>query len=433
MRTYRVSLLMAGCLLFAQVLLADDPNMAPGSSTQPADCQKQLEHILRDFREPLKMYGYLEPVGQTWIEADGQIHGAKPDERGPIGGGAGYTRIVEKGDYTIENIDERLRVMKNHLRSKSSGVLYTVSALDELLEALKQAKAGQTIFINGDAEIDCSSLVHIDQLTLEIPEGVTLASNRGRNGSRGAIICSDVLKTRPLIKVLGPNVRITGLRIYGPDRKNRLYHYKRAYSEGRGQGYYYQFPISSGIVTAFPNLEVDNCELAGWSVEAIGLGKGTGHHVHHNYIHHNQYNGLGYGICLGTAEALVDYNLFDANRHSIAGSGTSPSGYEACHNVELGEAAGHCFDMHGGSDRKDGTDTAGSWVKIHHNTFRVKNEPWRSAIAYATPIIIRGTPEKDCLIEYNWFCNHKRSGGLDKVAVRCGGNTVIRNNKYKEE
>ena len=95
--------------------------------------------------------------------------------------------------------------------------------------------------------------------------------------------------------------------------------------------------------------------------------------MQHCFIHHNQYQGLGYGVCLDEAETLIEGNLFDANRHSIAGTGRSGSGYEARHNVEMGRSLGHCFDMHGGRDRQDGTDVAGGWMHIHHNTFRVPN------------------------------------------------------------
>ena len=46
--------------------------------------------------------------------------------------------------------------------------------------------------------------------------GVTLASNRGCKGSEGAVIYSEAFQTRPLIRALGPDVRITGLRLRGP-------------------------------------------------------------------------------------------------------------------------------------------------------------------------------------------------------------------------
>ena len=58
----------------------------------------------------------------TWLEIDNTVYGARPDGRGPIGGGTGYTSITTKGDHTVKD-------------------------LDALLDALSKAKAGQTIFI----------------------------------------------------------------------------------------------------------------------------------------------------------------------------------------------------------------------------------------------------------------------------------------------
>ncbi len=87
---------------------------------------------------------------------------------------------------------------------------------------------------------------------------------------------------------------------------------------------------------------------------------GDGHLVQHC---------LGYGVCLDEAETLIEGNLFDANRHSIAGTGRSGSGYEARNNVEMGRSLSHCFDMHGGRDRNDGTDVAGGWMHVHHNAW----------------------------------------------------------------
>ena len=33
------------------------------------------------------------------------IYGAKPDARGPIGGGEGYTKRVTGGDYTVQDLE----------------------------------------------------------------------------------------------------------------------------------------------------------------------------------------------------------------------------------------------------------------------------------------------------------------------------------------
>ncbi len=315
-------------------------------------------------------------LGRTWVEIGGEVYGARPDEVGPIGGGAGYQRVITKGDYRV-------------------------STVDELIDALKKAQAGQVVFVAGDADIDCTTLVFAESLVLGIPEGVTLASDRGHNGSPGAILYSDSFATNPLIRALGPKVRLSGLRIRGPDPKPRLDHHRRSFNPARGDSkvqhaYYYRFPISSGIEATQPGLEVDNCELSGWSHAAIHLVSGTDHHIHHSYIHHNQYNGLGYGVAHGYGKesvSLIEYNLFDYNRHSIAGTGKPGNAYEARNNVEIAHSLSHCFDMHGGSDRQDGTEIAGDWVKVHHNTFRPDCQA----------VVIRGVPQQSVEIHHNWF------------------------------
>ena len=327
----------------------------------------------------------------TSVTLDGKTCGAQADDAGPIGGGHGYTRIVAKGDLVAKS-------------------------LDELLEALGKAKAGQVVFIPGDVVIDCTARVYIEELVIEVPAGVTLAGNRGQDRSEGALICSDALKTPTLIRVTGPDARVTGLRIRGPNPKRYLDHHHRSFAEGRGHEYYYKLPTSNGITNEHPGLEVDNCDISGFSHAGVYLVKGDRQHVHHNFIHHCQYNGLGYGVCHDTASSLIERNLFDFNRHSIAGTGRPGCGYEARHNVELGTSLSHCFDMHGGRDRKDGTDIAGTTIIIHHNTFRAPN----------TPIVIRGVPQDACRVSHNWFPRHANA----QQAVRATRNTHVENNAY---
>jgi len=327
----------------------------------------------------------------TSITLDGKSYGAQADEVGPIGGGKGYTRIVTNGDFVVES-------------------------LEEMLEALGKAKAGQVVFIPGETVIDCTTLVYIDQLVIEIPGGVTLAGNRGQEGSKGGLICSDALKTSPLIRIMGPDARIAGLRLQGPNPKRYLDHHRRSFAEKRGSEYYYKFPTSDGIRTEHPGLQVDNCDISAFSHAGVYLVKGDRHHIHHNSIHHCQYNGLGYGVSHGHSISLIEYNLFDFNRHSIAGAGWPGSGYEARHNVELGTSLSHCFDMHGGRDRKDGTDIAGTRILIHHNTFRALNKA----------VVIRGIPEDVCKVYGNWFPRHAEAAD----AVRASKKTYVQNNAY---
>jgi hypothetical protein len=327
----------------------------------------------------------------TFVEINGEKYGAQADDLGPIGGGKGYKRIISKGDFTATN-------------------------LDELLDALSKVKAGQVVFIPRETEIDCTARVYIEELVLQVPAGVTLAGNRGENGSQGALLYSDALKTPVLIRATGPDVRITGLRIRGPNPKRYLDHHHRSFAEGRGHGYYYKFPTSAGINTQHPHLEVDNCDISAFGAAGIQLRGGDRHHIHHCFIHHCQYNGLGYGVSHDVASSLIERNLFDFNRHSIAGTGRPGCGYEARHNVELGTSLSHCFDMHGGRDRKDGTDIAGTRIIIHHNTFRAPEHA----------VVIRGVPQEKCDVFGNWFPRHDSA----QAAVRASTGTHVHNNAY---
>lgn len=293
-----------------------------------------------------------DPPAKTWVEINGVTYGAKPDQRGPIGGGVGYVKTVTKGDFTVNDVDE-------------------------LLAALAQAKKGQTVFIPGETEIDLTARIYIEELVLEVPEGVTLAGERGKKGSLGALLTSDALKTPVIIRAAGPDVRITGLRLKGPNPKRYIDHHRRSFKQGKGRDYFYKFPTSYCVSTEHPRLEVDNCEISAFSHAGVNLMNGAGHQIHHNFIHHCQYAGLGYGVVHDQASSLIEYNLFDWNRHSIAGTGVSGCSYIARHNVELGNSSSHCFDMHGGRDREDGTDIAGTSIEIANNTFRAPQTPVR--------------------------------------------------------
>ena len=329
---------------------------------------------------------------QSWVEKDGKVYGARPDQRGPIGGGSGYTEVVTDGDSVVRDVES-------------------------LLEALAKAKPGQLVFIPGETTIDLTARIYIEDLVLEVPEGVTLAGERGHEGSAGALLTSDALDTPVMIRATGPDVRVTGLRLQGPNPKRYLDHHRRSFgARGKGRSYYYKFPTSNGIKTEHGGLEVDNCEISGFSHGGIYLTDGTGHHIHHNFIHHCQYNGLGYGVCHNTAASVIEYNLFNWNRHSIAGTGRPGCSYVARHNIELGESLSHCFDMHGGRDRKDGTDIAGTAIEICNNTFR----------AQKTPVVIRGVPEEKCEVHHNWFVKHDRPAR----AVRAARKTRTFENVY---
>ncbi|MCC7192407.1 MAG: hypothetical protein IT444_06440 [Phycisphaeraceae bacterium] len=371
-------------------------------------------------------------IGSTWIEADGEIYGAKPDETGPLGGGSGYKRTISSGNVTVKTVDE-------------------------LVAALALAKSGDVVFVDRDAALDITEYVYLDpSFAIHVPAGVTLASSRGHQRSNGGLIYSDALQTKPMIEALGPDVRITGLRLRGPDPHRRLAFHYRAFvapldankTETRDQ-IYYKLPNSVIISSKHDNLEVDNCDISGASCAGIMPQGGVGHHFHHNYIHHNRRMGLGYGITIQNGQALIQRNVFRDNKHHIASAGRPGSGYEACHNVVLPDSEpnvldgkpyrqDHQFDVHGGSDRQDGTDIAGEKVFVHHNTFQ----------HHSMALCVRGVPQKTAEVHHNWFRHEKAltvdaSGAcgqplktvnlespLDWIVVMTEGNTRVYDNAY---
>jgi hypothetical protein len=329
---------------------------------------------------------------QTWKKIGNKIYGAKADEQGPIGGGEGYKRIVTKGDFVAED-------------------------LETLIDVLSKAKSGQVVFIPGKAVIDMTTFIYIDKTTLKVPEGVTLASDRGHNGSLGAQITSDGLDTPLMIQIMGPNARITGIRLQGPNPKRYLDHHKRAFGAGGpGSSYYYKFPTSNGINIKHAKVEIDNCEISAFSHAGINVPAGKDQHIHHNFIHKCQYNGLGYGVALDAGTAIIEYNLFNEARHAIAGTGRPGCGYTARHNVHEDISLSHCFDMHGGRDRKDNTTIAGTLIEIYNNTF----------YAPQTAVVIRGIPQEKCEVRQNWLTTHADA----KAAVRAEEKTFVMDNLY---
>jgi hypothetical protein len=301
-----------------------------------------------------------------------------------IGGGEAYRRQVDRLDFRVRTADE-------------------------LAAALAKAAAGQVVYVDDQAKIDLTAAVRAGKTPLLLPGGVTLASGRGRKGSAGALVFSDELGTAPLFRTAGEGVRVTGVRIRGPDPEIRAKELARRMREG-GHELYYAFPVSDGIRCSHAKLEVENCELSGWSHAAVHLRKGAaGAHVHHNHIHHCRRYGLGYGVCLDRADALIEANLFDDCRHHIAGTGRPGTSYEARYNLVGPNANGHSFDMHGGRDRKDGTDVAGAWIRIHHNTFRATHVP---------AVVIRGRPEKLAEIHHNWFLHAAEAAAVRQTNAR---------------
>jgi hypothetical protein len=238
---------------------------------------------------------------------------------------------------------------------------------------------GTTVRVENGVQLDLSRYRNIS-----VVEGVTLVGGRTARSAGPRLYTA----TRPerLLRVQGDNVRITGLRIQGPDM---------GVADGDGG------PATGIYISSRNNVEIDHNEISGWKNAAVGVNDDGDRisyvtnpetvRIHDNFIHHNQRKGsFGYGVVIGNgAYALIERNVFDYNRHAIAADGSDDSGYRAYENLVLKNGGlhrkvlgkwfhTHQFDMHGQdscgvgslfSDSLYNCGTAGHDVEIRRNSF----------------------------------------------------------------
>ena len=277
-----------------------------------------------------------------------------------------------------------------------------VRTVAELLAALASATRGEVIRVAAGASLDLTGHVGIS-----VPAQVTIAGDGGVGGAGGPLLFTTQQATSPLFEVVGEGARFTGLRLRGPDTEI-----------GTGA---YDDPLSQAILADHAdNLQVDHCELWGWSYAAIHLDYSRRAYVHHNFIHHNRRTGLGYGVILNReADAIIERNELGDNRHDIAGTGFAGLGYVARYNRTAAARTSHAFDMHGEDETLDnGSPNAGDWMEIHHNTF----------LGTMDAIVIRGRPRIGAWVERNCFGQGSASQAIRQT--RYTGNLHIGANTF---
>ena len=284
----------------------------------------------------------------------------------PIGGGEGYSLAIAETDPRVK---------------------YVVSTKDQFLSAIKSVKSGEIVFVRGAAVIDLTGTPKVT-----IPGGVIVAGDRGVAGSQGALIKRDSSNGSAYNILFHANegVRITGIRLQGP-------------MAGK---FNYTIPNALNMVgvRSYGTLEVDNCEIRGFTYGGIMEGDAShwngSLYAHHNYIHDNYGIGNGYGISVTGTTALIEANIFDYNGHSITGAGAEGEQYEARYNVVLGhdDPTAHHFDVHRNSF---GQTYSGYSYKIHHNTLHIAS-PATPDVRY--DIMLRGDKvESGIWIDHNIF------------------------------
>lgn len=249
----------------------------------------------------------------------------------------------------------------------------TASTYDELKHLIAQGQ--KYIHIPNDVIIRVPNI----HGAITLGDNQIISSTRSETSEGGLLLVeknqNNSADKYPVI-YMKSNSRISGLRIEGPDSSSNT------------------VKATIGIQT-YPgsiNPIVDNNEIYNWPWAGVSV-KGTKDaEIKRNYIHDNIRSQLGYGVVVqnGHAVAHIECNIFNRNRHAIAGSGRSGEGYYATNNLVMqggGRGAYHQFDMHAdSSEPKYGGD------------FLVLKNNWFDFGAYGTSnrssIVLRGIPRQ---------------------------------------
>lgn len=300
---------------------------------------------------------------------------------------------------------------------------------------------------------------------------ILIGSNRSLIASAGCergprsigprIFVTDTRGSKALFDIRGDNVLIAGFRLQGP-------------TDGIAQGDTKERGLrvnpEDGEIP-IRNIEISNMEIFNWSGAAIAITDNVkplqrgrlfntnegAVSIRNNFIHHNRHgSGYGYGVVVGNgAYALISQNVFNENRHAVAGdskneNGLDYSGYTVRDNLILEGGGVHCpdsgwgavwgaitgwrlhcihthqIDMHGDGNSWYSSSnwqcgTAGETMIIQRNTI-LYTGGWFTGYA----IKIRGNPADKAVIDGNVFKFDSSSNAIAQNGA-CGWGDNITN------
>jgi len=297
--------------------------------------------------------------------------GAAAEPRKPIGGGPGYEPVRTSGDWVVADRRQFL------------------DALNRLSGMEPADRRGKVIYVPGDAEIDLSG-----QSNIVVPSGVTIASDRGRQGSLGGLISySGPTGAATLLRVQ-EGARISGLRFRG-DSESFAQAQQRSEAERADEtGRNAPKQPNTVCMSVGPGCEIENCELARFA-------RGIAIDGNRAWLHHNRLRDISpypIGLSVLARSAILEGNDIQWMWHAVAATFSPLNSYVARNNV-FREAAPNLFaegvsgqfaaDSHGLGDR----------FILHHNTF-LHEDPSRSV---PNRSICLADPPGYAWITANWF------------------------------
>lgn len=250
-------------------------------------------------------------------------------------------------------------------REDADYVVEEASVLAEHIAATANGGTPRVIWIPNDAKVDMTGR----DGTLR---NITVASGR-TEGVSGGLIFSNSVGSDSVnywggsngngCLDIAENGRLTGVRLRGP-----TYDY---YDSPAIPGWIHFAPggpsareawrserHSRGITLLADSAQVDNCEIFGWSTQAIAVGNSATRPeptISHCAIHNNCMTSFGYGVDVRRGNPIVYKCWFDGNRHHLNGHGNAHCGYRAIDCVFGPHATSHLIDMHQVGDNEDGS------------------------------------------------------------------------------
>lgn len=240
----------------------------------------------------------------------------------------------------------------------------------------------------------------------------TVLGSRGWDGSDGPTIFTHsrglAANRRPYTLFCSEgSPRLSGLRIRGP----------RYSASDTFTRWDYDENLARGVMLEGPGGEVDNCELWGWTWNAIHVkGRGSGTRIdqltdaeiHHNHLHRSLQIGYGYGLSIWRGLANIHHNYCNEHRHSITLFGFPETGYSITDNI-FGPAYyshavdAHCLTENGVSESMDRDDAhfglrAGGQLAVRRNVFLADRNTRGNGLNGVT---VRGEPLDGAWIERN--------------------------------
>lgn len=229
-----------------------------------------------------------------------------------------------------------------------------------------------------------------------------------------------------LFMIRHDNVKVAGFRLEGPTMG-------QGSGDGNSELGIRIWPMESA--TPITRIQISNMDISHWAGAGIDVGDQPSSaaprgrlvretvgavSITGNFIHHNRNEQEGYGVHVGGgAYALIERNVFDENRHAIAGgsrSGDDFSGYTVNENLVLGGGGVACswgvcwqthqIDMHG-----DKTDLGYDWCCGNAGETLLIT---RNTVLYTAGLAIkvRGNPVDKAVVDDNVFAHGSRSEAI---------------------